>query len=298
MIQLPVVLQNFITLFLGIVIESLPYVVLGVIVSVLVALFVSEDFIFKFLPKNRFASHIFFALIGIFIPVCQCGNIPVARRFVMKGFSSSQAMTFLLAAPVVNPITILTTYFAFSTTLFIVIIRTLTVFLIAILVGIFMSYKKDQSYYLTKEFATICENEHQHKRSLSSAFDIFQSEFMLIMKMLCIGAAIAAATREFLPQSFLLSIGQSSFLSIISMMILGFILSICSTVDAFFALSYITNFTLGSLLAFLIFAPLVDIKMIALMRTTFRASTIVKISLAIAIVSIIVGYSYNLFTGI
>src|SRR5579872_3964957 len=115
MIQLPVVLQNFITLFLAIVIESLPFVVLGVIVSVLVALFISEDFILKILPKNRFASHICFALIGIFIPVCQCGNIPAARRFVMKGFSPSQAMTFLLASPVVNPITFLTTYFAFST---------------------------------------------------------------------------------------------------------------------------------------------------------------------------------------
>jgi uncharacterized membrane protein YraQ (UPF0718 family) len=113
MIQLPAALQNFITLFLGIVIESLPFVVLGVIVSVLVALFVSEDVILKLLPKNRYASHIFFALVGIFIPVCQCGNIPVARRFVMKGLSSSQAITFLLAAPVVNPITILTTYFAF-----------------------------------------------------------------------------------------------------------------------------------------------------------------------------------------
>lgn len=298
MVQLPAALQNFITLFLGIIIESLPFVVLGVIVSVLVALFVSEDVILKFLPKNRFSSHVFFALIGIFIPVCQCGNIPVARRLVMKGSSSSQAMTFLLAAPVVNPITILTTYFAFSTTPSVVIIRTVTVFLIAIVVGIFMSYKKDQNSYLTKEFAKVCKSEHSHKRSLSYAFDIFQSEFMLIMKMLCIGAAIAAATREFLPQSFLLSIGQSSFLSIISMMILGFILSICSTVDAFFALSYITNFTLGSLVAFLIFAPLVDIKMIALMRTTFKMSIIVKISLAIAIVSIIVGYSYNLFTGI
>jgi uncharacterized membrane protein YraQ (UPF0718 family) len=296
--QLPAVLQNFITLFLSIIIESLPFVVLGVIVSVLVALFVSEDVILKLLPKNRFASHGFFALIGIFLPVCQCGNIPVARRLVMKGFSSSQAMTFLLAAPIVNPITFLTTYFAFSTNPSVVIIRLVVAFLIATVVGISMSYKRDQNSYLTKEFKTICENEHQYQRSLSYAFTIFQSEFMLIMKMLCIGAIIAAATREFLPQSFFLSVGQSSLLSIFSLLVLGFILSICSTVDAFFALSYVTNFTLGSIVAFLIFAPLVDIEMIALMRTTFTTRVIVVVSLAIAIVSIIVGYSYNLFTGI
>lgn len=298
MVQLPAHLQNFITFFLGIIIESLPFVILGVIISVLVAFFVSEDFILKFLPKNRFASHIFFSLIGIFIPVCQCGNIPVARRFVMKGFSPSQAMTFLLAAPIVNPITFLTTYFAFSTHPSVAIIRTVTAFLIAFGIGIVMSYNKNQNSYLTREFAEVCENQHPHIRSLAYAFDIFQSEFMLIMKMLCIGAAIAAATHEFLPQSLLLSVGQNSLLSILAMMILGFVLSICSTVDAFFALSYISNFTLGSLVAFLIFAPLVDIKMIALMKTTFRTNIIVKISLVIAIVSIIVGLGYNVFIGI
>ena len=298
MIQLPANFQNFITLFLGIIIESLPFVVFGVIISVLVALFVSEDFILKILPKNRFASHISFGLIGIFIPVCQCGNIPVARRLVMKGFPTSSAMTFLLAAPIVNPITFVTTYFAFSTHPSVLIIRTAVAFLVPIVIGIVMSYRKDQNSYLTKEFAVVCENEHTHKRSLPYAFDIFQYEFILIMKMLCIGAAIAAATREFLPQSFLLSVGQNSLLSILSMMILGFILSICSTVDAFFALSYISNFTLGSLVAFLIFAPLVDIKMIALMRTTFKTNIIIKISLVIAVVSIVVGLVYNGFIGI
>lgn len=298
MIQLPAVLQNFITLFLGVIIESLPFVVFGVIISVLVAFFVSEDVILKFLPKNRFASHAFFAIVGIIIPVCQCGNIPVARRFVMRGFSQSQAMTFLLASPIVNPITFLTTYFAFSTHPSVAIIRTATAFLIAVIIGIIMSYKKDQNNFITKEFAIVCKNEQQHKKSLSHAFDIFQSEFMLIMKMLCIGAVIAAATHEFLPQSFLLSVGQNSLLSILALMILGFVLSICSTVDAFFALSYVTSFTLGSLVAFLIFAPLVDIKMIVLMRTTFKTNIILKISLVITVVSIIIGLIYNGYNGV
>lgn len=298
MIHLPVALQNFITLFLSIIIESLPFVVLGVLVSVLVALFVSEDFILKYVPKNRYASHILLALVGILIPVCQCGNIPVARRLIMKGFSPSAAMTFLLAAPIVNPITIVTTYVAFSTQPAIVVIRIVVAFLLAVITGIVLSYGKNQKNYVTKAFIAECENDHPQKRLLAYAFEIFQSEFMLIMKMLCIGAAIAAATHEFFPQSVLLSVGMSSLLSIIAMMILGFILSICSTVDAFFAISYLTSFTPGSLVAFLIFAPLVDIKMIALMRTTFKTTIIVKISLFVALVSIIVGYSYNLFFGV
>jgi uncharacterized protein len=294
MIQIPVDLQNFITFFLSIIIESLPFVILGVIVSVLVALFISEDMLLKFLPKNRFGSHIFFALIGILIPVCQCGNVPVARRFIMKGFSPSQAMTFLLASPIVNPLTFFTTYFAFSTIHSFAFLRILFGFIIAVSIGIFLSYKKDQNTYLTQEFVAFCEKQHTMKKSLASAYEIFQSEFLIIMKMLSLGAFIAAAIHEFLPQTVLLSVGQNPLLSLFAMMVIGFVFSICSTVDAFFALSYLSTFTVGSLLTFLIFAPVINIKMIALMRTTFRINLVIKLSLVIALVTLVIGFVYNL----
>src|SRR5882757_515355 len=91
------------TLFLGLVVEAFPFIVLGVVVSTLIALFVKDEWIKKYVPKNRFLSHPLVALLGILLPVCQCGNVPVARRLLAKGFPVSQAITFMLAAPIVNP---------------------------------------------------------------------------------------------------------------------------------------------------------------------------------------------------
>ena len=292
--QLPPNIQNFITIFLGIIIESLPFVLLGVFVSALVGMFVTDKVILKLIPKNRYISHIVLSLLGIFIPVCQCGNIPVARRLIMQGLGVSQATTFLLASAVVNPITFITTLQAFSSHPSIAIIRILVVFLIANGIGILMSYSKNQDNFLNTSFAALCAKEHTPNRSLKYGLEILQSEFLVIMKILCIGAFIAAATQEFIPKNVLLSIGQNPWLSILALMTLGFIISVCSTVDAFFVLAYSNSFTLGSILSFLIFAPLVDIKMLALMRSMYTTSFILKLSVLIAIISFTVGYLFQL----
>src|SRR5579872_6269940 len=143
---------NFITLFLSLIIESFPFVVLGVFVSVLIALFVSESFIAKIIPKNKFLSNFILSFLGIFLPVCQCGNIPVARRLLLQKLAPSQAMVFLLAAPIVNPITFITTWQAFPQNHDLAIIRLALGVLIANLVGFILQRSKDQNKYLTKEF--------------------------------------------------------------------------------------------------------------------------------------------------
>jgi uncharacterized membrane protein YraQ (UPF0718 family) len=51
----------------------------------------------------------------------------------------------------------------------------------------------------------------------------------------------------------------------------------CSNADAFFILSLGSVFSPGSVIAFLVLGPMVDIKMIALMRTTFRTKTVVQL---------------------
>ncbi len=288
-------IQDFVTLFLSIIVESLPYVTIGVLISVLIALFVPENFLLKMLPKNRYISHIILSLVGIVIPVCQCGNIPVARRLIFQGLSPSQAITFLLAAPLLNPITFFTTYQAFSLTPQLAFIRVLSGFFIANIIGIFLSYQKDQNNLLTKSFYMDVCNIHTTKRSFYNSLEIFQSEFIYIAKLLCIGAAIAALIQTFIPKETLLAIGHNVMLSFFIMLLLGFIISICSTVDAFFALSYINGFTLGSILSFLIFGPLVDIKMIILMRSMYKNKVILSISLFIALVSVCIGLLVNQF---
>jgi len=294
-------LQDFITLVLSIVIEAFPFIILGVLVSVIVGVFVKEEWIFKVLPKNRFLSHIVISLFGILMPVCECGNIPVARRLILKGFSVSQSITFLLAAPVLNPITYLVTAEAFSYDRSVVIIRMVAAFIIANFVGILISYKKDQNELLTKNFYNeVCEvhdhdHDHHHASKLRQAMDIFSSEFYEVIKVLCIGAILAALSQTLIPRDVIVAIGSSPFLSIVAMIALAFVVSICSNVDAFFALSYANAFTIGSILSFLVFGPMIDIKILTMMRTTYKTKLLVLIVALVTLMSLLLGLIVNYF---
>lgn len=289
--------QDFITISLSIVIESLPFVVLGVFISLLLGLFVSEKFIIKFLPKNRFTSHIFLSFLGVLAPVCQCGNVPVARRLMLQGLSVSQATTFLLAAPIINPITAITTLAAFSTNYNVAIVRIISGFLISNTLGIIVSYKKDQTLLLSKEFnKQLCNINHaESKTKFSYVIQTFSAEFVPMMAILTIGALIAGASQIFIPRNILLTVGHNPVLSVLAMLVLGFIISICSTVDAFFALSYMNSFTIGSITSFLIFGPLVDLKMLAMMKSIYKTKFLVILVSSIALVSFLIGVSMNYF---
>lgn len=195
-------ISDFVTIFMGIVVEAFPFVVLGTIVSVIFGVFVGDEYIYRFLPKNRVASHIMLSLSGIFMPVCECRNVPVVRRFMQKGLGLSHAITFLLAAPILNPITLWSTAEAFNFDHRVVVIRAVGAFVIANMIGLIFSYSKDQKIYLTEEFEhEYCAHDHSHSDSkFRKSIDIFLEEFMNIMKMMIFGAAIAAAIQVFLQE--------------------------------------------------------------------------------------------------
>lgn len=290
--------NDFSTLFFGIIIEALPFVLLGVLVSILVGLYVDTKVVFKYLPKNRILSHIILSLLGVFMPVCECGNVPVLRRLLSKGFSVSHAVTFLLAAPILNPITAWSTYEAFKDIAPEVIwIRLLAAFIIANLVGLIISTFKDQESLLTPAFyEEVCAHDHSHEQSkFAQAVDIFQTEFVEVMKMMVLGAFIAASIQIFVPRDVILEIGSNPVLSIISMLVLAFVVSICANVDAFFALSYSAIFSIGSLVSFLVFGPMIDIKILTMLKTTFKMRFLIELSILIAFLSFVTGLIVNLF---
>ncbi len=285
--------QEIFTLFLGLTIEAFPFIVLGVIISTLIALYVREDKILQYLPKNRFFSHAVIGFSGIFIPVCECGNIPVARRLIMKKFSVSQATTFLLAAPIVNPITFITTLEAFNIDKSVAFMRIGFGYLIALIIGLIISYKKDQSSLLKEDFHQETCESHDHTHQKYRGLEIFQREFIGVFRLLFIGAVIAALTQSLIPREFLDVIGSHPILSVLAMIFLGFIVSICSNVDAFFALSYSTTFTLGSLMSFMIFGPMIDIKILSMLKSTFKVRFLIWLSVAVTLFAIAVGIGVN-----
>jgi uncharacterized protein len=287
--------QDFISLFLSIVLEAFPFVVLGVLLSVIIALFVPQQKLLRFIPKNRFLSHLTLSLSGMLLPVCECGNVPVARRLLKKGFSVSHATTFLLAAPIINPITFITTWTAFSPDYTIALYRIGAGLIIVNVIGIWLSYRKDQATYLTKKFLKVQSDSEEKDSKFVKGLHIFQTEFLLIMSLLCFGALIAAGTQVFIPKDAILAIGQSGGFSILAMMLLAFVISVCSTVDAFIALSYANTFTIGSLMAFMLFGPMMDIKMLVMMKSIYTTKFLLMLIYMIAIFSFAAGLAINVF---
>ena len=208
------------------------------------------------------------------MPVCECGNVPVARTLIAKGLKPQEAIVFLLAAPSINFITFIVTWEAFSFNHGVAIGRVLATLVIANLAALLVAKLIPASSILTDEFTATCEAQRHSRRSIAGALTLFRSEMWLIFRLLVVGAMIAAASQTLVPRDTITAIGSNLVLAVLAMLILAFVISICSSVDAFFALAYVNTFSLGSIMAFLVAGPMVDIKMIALMKTTFTYRTI------------------------
>jgi uncharacterized membrane protein YraQ (UPF0718 family) len=280
---------------------------LGALVSAVIRLVGSTERLIQLLPKRPLLRRLSISLLGTFMPVCECGNVPVARGFIIRGLSVSESMTFLLAAPILNPVTLLSTSQAFRLDPSIVWIRMAGALLIANLVGGLIALHKNQMELVSKGFYnTLCEveatdehghhhheHDHHHVSRWQEGIVVFRDEVSLMLKMLCFGAIIAGLTQVFVPREVLTTLGSHPVLSILAMIALAFIISICSNVDAFFALAYSSTFTVGSIVAFLVFGPMIDIKMLALMRTTYKTRLLAGVTLVVTLTSILIGLVVN-----
>lgn len=293
-VVLPNKLQDTITFSLSIIYEALPFVILGILLSALVQNFLSQKTLLDKLPKNPFTRRLVLSFSGVFLPVCECGNVPLARGLMLRGLAPSDVMTFLFAAPIINPVTIITTVSAFSG-FSVVLPRILFALLIANVVGYVFSSKKDQPKLVTKTFLHNCKieatshNKSSTKTTIKNIASIMRSELVTLLPALILGSLVAGVVQTFIPRDWLLTLSENPIWSILVMMLLAFIVSICASVDAFFALSLSGIFSSGAILSFLVFGPMIDIKMLSLMRTTFTKETLIKIVLLIATLSLLAG---------
>jgi uncharacterized membrane protein YraQ (UPF0718 family) len=295
-VGLPNRFQDFLTLSISVIIESLPFVVLGIALSIVVQVWIPDHLFLKLLPKNRVGRRVVISLLGVLLPVCECGNLPLARGLIVKGLTVSESVTFLLAAPIVNPITILTTYQAFGWNDGILASRLIGGFLIANLIGWLYSRHPAQQGLLTDRFAAECRIPAGHSHGdtrWQKSVQLFVRETGVILPALFLGSVIAGLVQVAVSRQVLVTLGSNPVWSILAMMVLAFIISICSNVDAFFILPFASTFLPGAIVAFLVFGPMIDIKMIALMRTTFRTRVLLQITLVVALSSALIGLVVN-----
>ncbi|OMF04432.1 hypothetical protein BK127_33970 [Paenibacillus sp. FSL H7-0331] len=339
--------QSFKTIFLSIILEAFPFVLLGVLVSGLLQMFVTEQTIRRLIPKNPVLGILFACLVGIIFPLCECGMIPVIRRLMRKGMPVYVAIVFILVGPIINPVVYASTYMAFRSRPEIAYSRMALAFIVALVIGLII-YKffksnplRDLTYLRTStdvhqhdhhEHHTVHKHDHEHDHQHSHHHDdhkhqhhnhgpgshahkhdhphnhdhdhahpvpttivgrIFgvlghaSDEFFDMGKYLLFGAIITAVIQTLVNRDSLVSIGQGEFTSHLFMMALGFVLSLCSTSDAFVASSFTTTFSTGSLLTFLVFGPMLDIKSLLMLLSAFRTRFVLALSALIIVVVLV-----------
>lgn len=292
---LPSALRDGLTLAASVIIESLPFVFLGILLSIAVRLWVPDRVIDALLPRRAVARRAVLSLLGVALPVCECGNVPLARGLMLRGFSLADAVTFLLAAPILNPITIVTTYQAFGWQDGILIARVGGGFLVANLVGWLVSLHPSPQSLITPAWSAACAAPHGEQAGSrgARAIAMFRAEIGSMVPALFVGAAVAGLIQVAVSREVLVAIGGHPVYGILALMALAFVVAICSNVDAFFALSLASAFSPGALVAFLVFGPLIDVKIIAMLATTFRARLLTALTLVVALATFVLGLAVN-----
>jgi len=291
-------LNVFATVFLGIFVEAIPYLLLGTLASGLVEVFLDRDQMSKWISNRPVAAAVGGAFMGLVFPVCECGVVPLTRRLLNKGLPLSAGISFLLAAPVLNPIVILSTAAAFGWGQMLL-WRVGISLTIAITVGLIFSVEKDPANILLPVLTLSHEHDHHHAapatlaEKLRQALLITADEFFEMGRYLIIGAMLAAALQTFIPQSSLLAIGSGPVSSVLVMLALAIVLSICSTVDAFVALGFLGSFSFGSVLSFLTFGPMVDIKSVIMYLQVFRRKPVAYLVAIPFMMSLLAGVLFN-----
>lgn len=276
------------TMMLGIFVEALPFVILGVLLSSIIQVWLPRDFVVRHLPQQPLLRRLSLSFMGTLMPVCECGNVPVARSLIVQGVTPGEAIVFLLSAPSVNIVTFVATWEAFNTNHGVAWVRLIGTVIIANITA-YVLVRVQKTDLLTSAFAKTCKQYHGPKRSLSNFSRTFYNDFWMISRLLAVGALIAAATQILIPRDVITSIASNPVLAVVAMLALAFVISICSSVDAFFALAFVSSFPLGAIAAFLLSGPMVDLKMIALLRSTFTTRTIALLCLLVLGLSFITG---------
>ena len=325
--------QDFALAFLSILFEGAPFILLGTLVSGFIDIYLPKGAMDRLLPKNKTLAVMVAGLLGAVFPVCECAVVPVIRRLVGKGLPMSCALTYMLAAPIVNPVTALSTWKAFQGQAPWMMTggRMLLGYFVAVGVGLVVMristrkvLRRSLAESLEKasndldksevcEKSDCCGHDHSHDHDHSHAHDHHhdhkdnrmtaalrsaQKDFVDVGVYFTIGVAITALFNTGIAPGavWLDSLAGNVVVAPAALMALAFILSLCSTSDAFIAAT-LAKFTWGAKLAFLVFGPMLDVKLLFLYQTVLRRKFILALSVSLFVVIWMVAVAWEIWIG-
>lgn len=318
------VLQRLATawaLFQGLLIEALPFLLIGVVIAALARWFSPGGAWLRRLPGHPVLGPLTGAALGFALPACECGNVPVARRLLVGGAPVGTALGFLFAAPVLNPIVLASTWAAFPDQPWLLVARPVGAVLVALGLALLLRLLPEgqllradllEERRLNQPLASVSLLERRTgviglpsapappiarpaRPPWSEVLRHGSREFLSLALLLVAGCAIAALVQTLLPRQWLLAVGSAPTLSIVALMLLALVVSVCSSVDAFLALGFAAHVTPGAVLAFLLLGPVIDLKLVGLLGLLFKPRGLLLTTAGACVLVLLIGQWVNLW---
>lgn len=276
--------------FLSVLLEGVPFILLGTLLSGVIDQFLPSRIMVRYLPRNVFLGVCVSGAMGMIFPMCECGIVPVIRRLMAKGLPVSNAIAYMLAAPIVNPIVALSTYAAFKgqNAVEFTALRLGVGYLVAVLVALAV-HNLAVNTVLKKGVLTLTNAEPTGGTPslaggflgrIAAALRVAVADFLDVMVYFVLGVAVASVFSTAVNQEVILPLALNDWLAVGSLMGLAGILSLCSTSDAFIAATFIA-FPGVAKLAFMVFGPMMDLKLLFIYSSVFKTRFVLGLAVGL-----------------
>jgi uncharacterized membrane protein YraQ (UPF0718 family) len=276
------VMQSWMTVFVAVILQALPFLVLGVVLSAVIAVFVPASFFARVLPKRPALAVPVAGLAGVVLPGCECASVPVAGALVRRGVTPAAALAFLLSAPAINPIVLTATAVAFPRNPGMVFARFGASLVAACVMG-WLWQRLGRTDWLRQPARPSFEDVGRAAAFWGSV----RHDVMHAGGFLVVGAMAAATLKSVVPAAWLHAVAATPVVSILALAVLAVLLSICSEADAFVAAS-LTQFSLIARLVFMVVGPMIDLKLFAMQAGTFGRGFALRFAPATFVVAVLV----------
>lgn len=276
---------RYVSIFLGVFLQAIPFLAIGVLLSSLIQVYLQPDWIQRKFPRTILAGQVFAVIAGFCLPVCDCASIPVFKSLIKKGVPMPAAVTFMLVSPVINPVVILSTWFAFNGNYRMIAARCGLGILCAVLCGLTYLIKPPKDYLLEDAMPVqancgdyslpVEENTRLSRFFLMTRHA--QNEFFSVGKFLLTGIFVSTLFQDMIPFAVSAGGGTAPWKALLLMMGMAFVLSLCSSSDAVVARSMAGSLPVGAIIGFLVFGPMMDIKNAAMLLSGFKSGFVARL---------------------